>query len=73
MSPTNEAQTGNLAPVEDKNAYDGSITWGICFRCDRLRHRETFRGDFVASESNPVATQKATRYNPVAFKHLVFR
>lgn len=32
-----EAQTGNLAPIEDKNAYDGSITWGICFRCDRLR------------------------------------
>lgn len=35
--------------------------------------RKTFRGDFVASEGNPVAAQKATRYNSVAFKHLVFK
>ena len=34
---------------------------------------ETFRGDFVAAEGNPVAAQKATHYNLVASKSLVFK
>lgn len=35
--------------------------------------RKTFHGDFVVSEGNPVAAQKATRYDPVTSKRLVFR
>ncbi len=73
MSPTNEAQRGNLAPVEDKNAYDGSITWE--YASDVIGYGIGRRFATISLPLRVILWRHRRRLaiiNPVAFKHLVF-